>query len=108
MTGMMLIGISFVIIFRILIEKFCNRAEYKKRLFYVVGMMLCYTVVVVLMIYMTSDFMINQVSIVDFRNYICTIVAVFNVIIIFLVTVYCWNAKKRSLSNREKIKLKDL
>lgn len=108
MTGIMLSAIGFVIIFRILIEKFCNNAEYKKRLFYVVGMMLCYTVIVVLMIYMTSNFIINQVSVVDFRNYVCTIIVVFNIIVISLVTVYCWNAKKRSLSNREKIKLKDL
>lgn len=106
MTGIMLIAISFVIIFRILIEKFCNNTEYKKRLAYAVGMMLCYTAVLLSIIYITGEYIISPVT--DFQFYLCATIFAINLVFIFFISIYCSTAKKRSLSSKEKIKLKDL
>ncbi len=107
-SGMMLITIGFVLIFRVLIEKFFYHAEYQKRLGYAVGMMLCYTMILMSVIYLSGEYMVNQMSVKDFRVLLCAVVFAMNLVIIFAIALICSVAKKRSLSSREKIKLKDL
>ena len=112
MSGIMIMIFVVVIVFRILIEKFCNNTEFKKRLWYTAGMMLCYTGVLVLWIYaesiMVSEQMSIGMSVAEFGIYLGAKILVVNLLFVFYITVYCSTAKKRSLSNRDKIKLKDL
>ncbi len=107
-SGFMLTIIGVVIIFRILMEKFCNQAEFKRRLGCAAGMMLCYTAVLVLLIYTESILAPEQTSVADFAIYVSATIFAMNLVLIFIIIIYCSTAKKRSLSNREKIKLKDL
>ena len=44
----------------------------------------------------------------EFRIYICVIVFAVNIVVGFITVLYCSTARKRTLSNREKIMLKDL
>ena len=111
-SGIMLIIVAVVIIFRILIEKFCNHMEFKRRLGYVAGMMLSYTLVLVLWIYaegiLISEQMSIQMTIAEFAIYLSAKVFVVNLLFGFVIILLCSTARKRSLSNRDKIKLKDL
>lgn len=104
----MLVIFGIVIVFRILMERFCNQTEFKWRLGFAAGMMLCYTVVLALLIYAESIFISEQMSVTDFGIYISAQIFAINLVLIFVIVIYCSTAKKRSLSNREKIKLKDL
>ena len=108
MTVIMLITISFVFVFRILIEKFCTHAEYKKRLGYAIGMMLCYTIILSTLICNVGMYIANEMTIKEFCICLCTLISSINLVLIFLIALYCSTAKKRSLSSSEKIKLKDL
>lgn len=107
-SGFLLIIVGFVIVFRILMHQFCEQAEFKKRLGYAAAMMLCYTVVLVLLIYTESTLAASQTTVAEFGMYMGAVIFAMNLVLIFVITIYCSVAKKRSLSNRDKIKLKDL
>ena len=107
-SGFMLIIFSMVIIFRVLMHQFCEQAEFKKRLGYAGGMMLCYTIILVLLLYTQSTLAASQTTVVEFGTYMSVVIFVMNLVFIFVITMYCSVAKKRSLSNHQKIKLKDL
>ena len=107
-TAIFLIIFGATIIFRILIHQFCEQAEFKKRLAYAAGMMLCYTVILVLLLYIQSTLAASKTTVAEFGIYMSTVIFAMNLVFIFVITIYLSVAKKRSLSNREKIKLKDL
>lgn len=107
-SGFILIMVGMVIVFRVLIHQFCQQAEFKKRLGYAAGMMLCYTIILVLLLYIESTLVDIQTSAAEFGMYMSAVVFAMNMVFIFVITIYLSVAKKRSLSNREKIKLKDL
>lgn len=104
----MLCGIGSVLVFRILLNRFCVQVESKKRLAYAAGMMLTYTAIMMFLIYMTGTVMPKQMTVRDFSIYICALIFAVNIVIGFVIIAYCTTARKRSLSNREKIMLKDL
>ena len=52
--------------------------------------------------------MSKQMAVRDFSIYICAMIFAVNIVIGFVIIAYCTTARKRSLSNREKIMLKDL
>lgn len=108
MSGIMVIAVCFVLVFRVLIEKFCTHAEYKKRLMYVVGMMLCYTAILSAVIYTVGVYVASEMTVKAFVICICTIICPMNLALIFIIALYCSTARKRLLSSSEKIKLKDL
>ena len=100
--------IGSVVVFRILLDSFCKQVEDKKRLACVAGMMLAYTVFLMWMIYMAGEVMFAQMAATDFRVYVCVLILGVNIVVGFITILYCSTARKRSLSNREKIMLKDL
>ena len=104
----MLLCMGSVLGFRILLNQFCRQVEFKKRLAYVAGMMLAYTVCMMFLVYMAGTVMPKQTSVQDFSIYICIMIFAVNIVAGFITIVYCTTARKRSLSNREKIMLKDL
>ena len=107
-SGFILIMVGIVIIFRVLIHQFCEQTEFKKRLGYAVGMMLCYTAVLVLLLYVESTLAAAQTTAAEFGAYMSAVIFAMNLVFIFIITIYLSVAKRRSLSNRDKIKLKDL
>ena len=104
----MLWAIGSVLVFRIMLNRFCVQVESKKRLIYAAGMMLTYTAFMMFLIYMAGSVMSERMSVHDFSIYICILIFSVNIIVGFITIVYCTTARKRSLSNREKIMLKDL
>lgn len=108
MAVQMLFGIGSVLVYRIFLDGFCKQVEDRKRTFCVVGMMLSYTVFLMWMIYMAGEVMFAQSVAEDFRIYICAMILGVNIVVGFVTILYCSTARKRTLSNREKIMLKDL
>lgn len=108
MAIQMLFGIGSVLVFRVLLNRFCEQVEPKKRLAYAAGMMLAYTAVMMSLIYMAGSIMPEQMSVQDFSIYMCVLIFAVNIVVGFIIIVYCTTARRRSLSNREKIMLKDL
>lgn len=104
----MLCAIGSVLVFRILLNRFCRQVESKKRLACAVGMMMAYTVFMMFLIYMAGSVMPEQISVHDFSIYICTVMFSVNIVVGFVIIMYCTTARKRTLSNREKVMLKDL
>ena len=100
--------VGSVLAFRIFLAGFCKQVEDKKRLAYAAGMMLAYTAILMWMIYMAGETIFAQMQAKDFSIYTCTIIFAVNIVIGFFTIVYCSTARKRTLSNREKIMLKDL
>ncbi len=70
--------------------------------------MTAYTSFLLFMIYMAGKVMFVQTTADDIRNYICVLVLGVNIVVGFITILYCATARKRTLSNREKIMLKDL
>lgn len=104
----MLWCIGSVVMFRIMLDRFCKQVEDKKRLAYVAGMMMAYTAFIMWMIYMTGETMLAQTTAEELRIYICALVFAVNIVVGFVTILYCSTARKRTLSNREKIMLKDM
>jgi len=104
----MLLCVGCVIVYRVMLDKFCKQVDYTKKLVCVAGMILAYTAVIIQMIYITGEFAMRQISVADFRMYICVLILAVNIVFCFITIVYCGTARKRMLSNREKIMLKDL
>lgn len=103
-----ILWVGCVVAFRVLIGKFCDCTEFKVRLACAAGMMAVYTALLVQMIFFASELALETMTVADFRTYICVLICGWNLVLIFIVTVYCSTARKRALSNREKIMLKDL
>lgn len=101
---------------RVLMELFCVRTERKIRLICVGGMMLLYTIVVTWELYIVGEMLMaggffgmpSTMSLIEYRNFICLLFPITNLLMGALIIFYCANIKKRVLSNREKIMLKDL
>ena len=108
MSVLMILGIICILIYRILLARFCNQVDYQKRLLLVAGMILAYTAVVILMINMAGSFMLTETSVEGFKIYVCIMIFAVNVVFGFITIIYCSTVRRRSLSSREKIKLKDL
>lgn len=104
----MLLCVGCVIAYRIMLDKFCKQVDYIKKLIYVAGMILAYTAVIIQMIYIVGELVMLQISVADFRAYVCVLIFAVNIVFGFITIVYCSTARKRTLSNREKIMLKDL
>lgn len=104
----MILCIGCVMVYRIMLDKFCKQVDYKKKLAYVAGMILAYTAIIIQMIYMVGELGISQIPVEDFRLYICVLIFAVNAVFGFITIVYCSTTRKRTLSNREKIMLKDL
>lgn len=107
----MVFVIGEVILFRVLLNQFCNHTEFKVRLKYVAGMIVLYTVLLIHMIYLTGlgmEMMGQSVTIIELCMYLCALILGVNIVFGFTVVLYCSTARKRALSNREKIMLKDL
>ena len=100
--------IGSVVVYRILLEVFCKQVEDKKRLACVAGMILAYTLFIMWMIYMAGEVVFVQVTTGELHVYICALIFAVNIVVGFITIAYCSTARKRSLSNREKIMLKDL
>ena len=100
--------VGSVLAFRIFLAGYCKQVENKKRLAHAAGMMLAYTAMLMWMIYMAGETLFARASVKEFRIYICAMVFTVNIVIGFITIVYCSTARKRTLSNREKIMLKDL
>ena len=103
-----LLCIGCVVIYRMILDMFCKQVDYTKKLTCVAGMILAYTAVIIQMIYITGELVMTQISVEDFRVYICVLIFAVNIVFGFITIVYCGTARKRTLSNREKIMLKDL
>jgi len=105
---LMILGIICVWIYRILLERFCNQVDYQKRLLIVAGMIFAYTAVVILLINMVGSFMLTGTTVESFKIYISIMIFAVNLMFAFITIIYCSTARRRSLSSRKKIKLRDL
>ena len=100
-----------VLVFRVLLNRFCEHAEFKVRIGYAAGMMVQYTILLIQMVYIanaTVKMMSQNITISEFVVYLGVLILSVNFTYGFIILAYCSTAKKRGLSNREKIMLKDL
>lgn len=101
---------------RVLMEVFCAHTDRKTRLLCVAGMMVCYTLVVTWELFIVGEALVQgwfaqwqePVSVLDYRNFVCVLFPLTNLLMGGLILFYSANIKKHSLSNREKIILKDM
>ena len=100
--------IALVVLFRVALSKFCDFVDLKKKLFCVAGMILGYTgmliVIIMSMAFVTGIF--TKAS--DFAIYMSVVIGAFNIVVGAYVIIICATAKRRTLSNREKIMLRDM
>ena len=107
-SGFVLIMLGIIIVFRLLMHQFCEQINFRKRLAYAAGMMLCYTIILVLLLYIISTLVAFEITIVEFGILMGAIIFAMNLVFIFIIVMYLSVVKKYSLSHHEKIKLKDL
>lgn len=101
---------------RVLMEMFCVHTERKIRLLCVAGMMVLYTIVVTWELFIIGELLVQgvffsgqaQISVADYRNFICVLFPITNLLLGGLILFYSATIKKRVLSSREKIMLKDM
>lgn len=101
---------------RVLMEMFCVHTERKIRLLCVAGMMALYTIVVTWELFIIGELLVQgvffsgqaQISVADYRNFICVLFPITNLLLGGLILFYSATIKKRVLSSREKIMLKDM
>lgn len=106
-----LLMLAGVVVFRILLNQFCEHTEAKVRMGYAAGMMIQYTILLLQMVYIAGvvvEEMSQNITINDFVVYLGVLIFSVNIVYGFIILVYYSTAKKRGLSNREKIMLKDL
>ena len=100
-----------VIVFRILLNQFCECTKFRVRMRYVAGMMIQYTILLLQMIYLADEaieMMGQNITTDDFVVYLGVLIISVNLVYGFIVYMYCSTARKHGLSDREKIMLKDL
>ena len=97
-----------VVLFRVSMSKFCDLVDYKKKLYCVAGMMLAYTGSMIEMIYLMGEELAEMFTVKDFSIYVCILIAAMNLIVGGITILFCSTSRRRSLSNREKIMLKDM
>ena len=108
LTILMLSIAVCAVLFRVLIMVFLKYAVYKVRFLCTFLMMILYTIVLLLTIFFVCSTVAENMSVTQARNIICVAVLALNLAFIFTIFIYGFIAKKRSLSGREKIMLKDL
>lgn len=100
--------IFFVALFRVSMSKFCSFVEYKKKLLCVIGMVIAYTGILMELVYLAGKLFMEDLTIKEFSIYVCILIFTINIIVAGISIVYCSTGRKRLLSNREKILLKDM
>lgn len=101
---------------RVLMELFCLHTERKTRLLCVAGIMVLYTIVVTWEFFIIGELLLQGIlfsspepaTIADYRAFICALFPITNLLLGGLILFYSATIKKRVLSNREKIMLKDM
>ena len=97
-----------VVLYRVSINKFCEFVEFRKKLVCVVGMILAYTGILMEIIYLFGNVLGEMFTVRDFSIYAMIIIFTMNLIVGAMTIVMCSTGRKRMLSDREKIMLKDL
>lgn len=113
---MIIIVIGCTVGMRVLMELFCVHTERKTRLLCVAGIMVLYTIVVTWELFFIGELLVDgtlfmgqeQISVTDYRNIICVLFPITNLLLGGLILFYSATIKKRVLSSREKIMLKDM
>ena len=100
---------GIIIIARILIEVLCRQTKYHARAACIVGLFACYTGLLISAVFWLNKYVITKsVTTLEYSHYVCVMILGMNIACVFLFLLYYYASKRRKLTEKEKIILKDL
>ena len=100
---------GILIIARVLIEGLCRQTKYHARAACIVGLFACYTGLLISAVFWLNKYVITKsVTTLEYSHYVCVMILGMNIACVFLFLLYYYASKRRKLTEKEKIILKDL